>query len=126
MYLPLQMPALALESASPPADPATPAAPAEDPDLQEIVVHAPEPRYVAPTTRDRIGRVWVPVYINDKGPFRLVLDSGATRTALIPYVVDALQLPTGTTPPVLLRGVTGEASAPEKSPAEPGRPDDSR
>lgn len=81
----------------------------DDPELAEIVIQAPEPRYVAPTTRDRIGRVWVPVYLNDRGPFRLVLDSGATRTAIIPGVVDALQLPRGVTPPVLLRGVTGEA-----------------
>jgi hypothetical protein len=110
LYLPLQLPALAQQDVAPPAA-ATPA-PAEDPELQEIVVHAPEPRYVAPTTRDRIGRVWVPVYLNDKGPFRLVLDSGATRTALVPSVVDALQLPTGATPPVLLRGVTGEAVTP--------------
>ena len=39
-------------------------------------IQAPEPRYVAPTRRDRIGRIWAPVYINDKGPFRLVLDTG--------------------------------------------------
>jgi len=108
MYLLLQTPALSQESAPPPTPPP---APADDPELQEIVVHAPEPRYVAPTTRDSIGRVWVPVYLNDKGPFRLVLDSGATRTALVPNVVDALELVTGETPPVLLRGVTGEAVA---------------
>ena len=58
----------------------------EDDELSEIIVQAPEPRYVAPTNRDRIGRVWVPVMINDKGPFRLVLDSGATHSAVIPSV----------------------------------------
>jgi hypothetical protein len=45
----------------------------DDDELQEVIVTAPEPRYVAPTRRDRIGRIWAPVYINDKGPFRLVL-----------------------------------------------------
>src|SRR5918993_608268 len=50
---------------------------------EEVVVAAPEPRYVAPTRRDRIGRVWAPVYINGQGPFRLVLDTGANRTAVI-------------------------------------------
>ncbi|HXR52760.1 MAG TPA: aspartyl protease family protein, partial [Steroidobacteraceae bacterium] len=99
MYLPLQVMA---------AVPAT-AIPDDDIELQEVIVHAPEPRYVAPTTRDRIGRVWVPVYLNDKGPFRLVLDSGATRTALVPSVITTLELQTGLTPPVMLRGVTGTA-----------------
>ena len=104
MYLPLQGVAMAQDSSSASAVPV-----ADDPELEEVVVHAPEPRYVAPTTRDRIGRVWVPVYINGKGPFRLVLDSGATRSALIPGVISALELHTGLTPPVMLRGVTGKA-----------------
>ena len=43
---------------------------------------APEPRYVAPTLRDRIGRVWAPVYINGQGPLRLVLDTGASASAV--------------------------------------------
>jgi predicted aspartyl protease len=49
---------------------------------EEVIVAAPEPRYVAPTLRDRIGRVWAPVYINGHGPFRLVLDTGANNTAI--------------------------------------------
>lgn len=83
-----------------------------DDELSEIIVQAPEPRYVAPTRRDRIGRVWVPVYINEKGPFRLVLDSGATRSAVVPAVAAALSIPLDANPPVLLRGVTGSAVAP--------------
>ena len=46
--------------------------------ITEIAVTAPEPRYVAPTLRDRLGRIWAPVYLNGKGPYRLVLDTGAT------------------------------------------------
>ena len=87
------------------------AAVTDDPELAEIVVHAPEPRYVAPTNRDRIGRVWVPVYINDKGPFRLVLDSGATRSAVTERVAAALAPPLDRFKSVLLRGVTGSAIA---------------
>jgi predicted aspartyl protease len=83
----------------------------DDPELAEIVVQAPEPRYVAPTNRDRIGRVWVPVYINDKGPFRLVLDSGATRSAITERVANALAIPEDRTKSVMLRGVTGSALA---------------
>ena len=88
------------------------APPAEVDELTEVLVVAPEPRYVAPTRRDRIGRVWVPVYINEMGPFRLVLDSGATRSAVIPRVATLLRIPTNRTPPVILRGVTGSAIKP--------------
>lgn len=74
--------------------------------VEEVVVSAPEPRYVAATTRDRIGRIWAPVLINGKGPYRLVLDTGATRSAIMQRVADDAGLPlaSGT---VRLRGVTG-------------------
>lgn len=85
---------------------------ADDDGLEEIIIHAPEPQYVAPTNRDRIGRVWVPVLINDRGPFRLVLDSGATNSAVIPSVAERLGLTTEGSPEVLLRGVTGSAITP--------------
>jgi predicted aspartyl protease len=76
--------------------------------LEEVVVTAPEPRWVAPTTRDQIGRIWAPVLINGKGPYRLVLDTGATRSAVIQRVVDEVGLPLRQDA-VKLRGVTGTA-----------------
>jgi hypothetical protein len=76
--------------------------------VEEIVVSAPEPRYVAPTTRDRIGRIWAPVRIDGKGPYRLVLDTGASRSAVTQRVVDDAGL-TVRAKPVQLRGVTGAA-----------------
>lgn len=79
--------------------------------IEEVVVDAPEPRYVAPTLRDRIGRVWAPVYINGKGPFRLVLDTGANRTAVIPALADRLGMPVEATP-VKLLGATGSSMVP--------------
>ncbi len=75
---------------------ATPLATGDE--LTEVVIQAQEPRYVAPTRRDRIGRVWVPVFINDRGPFRLVLDSGATNSAVIPRVAQELGLSTADSP----------------------------
>ena len=110
LLLPLQSTA-AEQTAAAPTTNAAPVNPDSDPELAEIIVQAPEPRYVAPTNRDRIGRVWVPVFINEKGPFRLVLDSGATRSALTPKVASMLDLPLNKTPPVMLRGVTGSAIA---------------
>jgi hypothetical protein len=66
----------------------------EPPDeLSEIVVQAPEPRFVAPTLRDKIGRIWAPVWINGKGPFRLVLDTGANHSGVTLEVAELLGLP---------------------------------
>jgi len=83
----------------PPAEVATPG--------EEIIVAAPEPRYVAPTLRDRIGRVWAPVYVNGRGPLRLVLDTGASSSALTAEAAERLGLSLEHARKVLLRGVTG-------------------
>ncbi|HWX26285.1 MAG TPA: retropepsin-like aspartic protease [Steroidobacteraceae bacterium] len=81
-------------------------------ELTEIMVEAPEPRYVSPTRRDQIGRIWAPVMINGHGPFRLVLDTGASHSAVTSLVALALGIPTDQSPPVILRGVTGFATVP--------------
>ena len=83
----------------PPAEPATSG--------EEIIVAAPEPRYVAPTQRDRIGRVWAPVYVNGQGPLRLVLDTGASSSAVTTEAAERLGLSLANARTVLLRGVTG-------------------
>ena len=76
------------------------------------VIAAPERRFVAPTERDRIGRIWAPVLINGKGPFRLALDTGATNSAVTVDVARALGLPVLDSDQVTLRGVTGSATVP--------------
>ena len=81
---------------------------AAPPGVEEVLVTAPEPRYVAPTTWDRIGRIWAPVMINGQGPFRLVLDTGASRSAVTRAVVDELGLPIKPDA-VRLQGATGSA-----------------
>jgi predicted aspartyl protease len=78
---------------------------------EEVVVAAPEPRYVAPTLRDRIGRVWAPVYINGHGPFRLVLDTGANGSAVIHSVVERIGAPVQANAMRLL-GATGTGIVP--------------
>jgi len=96
---------------SPTAPPQAAAADAVD-QLAEVMVEAREPRYVAPTRRDQIGRIWAPVLINGRGPFRLVLDTGASSSAVTAMVALALGMPIDQSPPVMLRGVTGEATVP--------------
>jgi predicted aspartyl protease len=78
----------------------------------EVVVQAPEPRYVAPTLRDKIGRIWAPVLINGRGPFRLVLDTGASDCAITAPVAAALGLAPESSHVVLLQGVAGSAIVP--------------
>jgi hypothetical protein len=93
--------------------PSVAAAPAaSDQQLPQVQVSAPEPRYVAPTRRDRIGRIWAPVYINGLGPFRLVLDSGASHSGITAHVAAELGIPLDQSAPVMLRGVTGSAEVP--------------
>ena len=99
-------------SGSAPDVPQAPASPAASEELPDITVEAPEPRYVSPTRRDRIGRIWAPVMINGHGPFRLVLDTGASHSAVTELVALALGIPTDQSPPVILRGVTGFATVP--------------
>ena len=60
-------------------------------ELKEIVITAIEPRYVAPTRRDRIGRIWAPVMINGRGPFKLVLDTGSTTSAVMASVSSVMK-----------------------------------
>ena len=81
-------------------------------ELTEVMVEAREPRYVSPTRRDQIGRIWAPVLINGRGPFRMVLDTGASHSAITALVALALGIPTDRSPPVILRGVTGFATVP--------------
>jgi predicted aspartyl protease len=78
----------------------------------EVVVQAPEPRFVAPTQRDRIGRIWAPVFINGRGPFRMVLDTGASDSAITAPVATVLGLVPSPSHLVLLQGVAGSAIVP--------------
>jgi predicted aspartyl protease len=99
-------------ASAPPVASTPQVAPTPQDDLSEIVIQTPEPRFVAPTHRDQIGRIWAPVVINGKGPFRLVLDTGANHSGVTAVVADVLGIPLGLSPPVRLRGVTGIVMVP--------------
>ena len=104
--IPLSVPAF--PSTSPSASEVT----VPDDEISEVVVQAPEPRFAAPTLRDRIGRVWAPVLINGRGPYRMVLDTGATHSAIISQVAVSLGIPVGDYSTVRVTGVTGTAVVP--------------
>jgi predicted aspartyl protease len=72
----------------------------------------PSPLYASPTRLDRIGRVIAPVMIDGKGPFRLVVDSGASHSTFAPKLAAALGLDPSAGATLLLNGVTGVAEVP--------------
>lgn len=110
-FLPLPLLLLQLAQVEPPTP--TPAPPSQAPvALDELAVIAAEPRYVAPTRRDSIGRIWAPVLVNGKGPYRLVLDTGASHSALIARVATEVGIALDPSHTVTLRGATGSAEVP--------------
>jgi predicted aspartyl protease len=103
------------------ADPAEPAAPPPRPavpeltpqeELTEIIVQTTEPKFVAPTRRDRIGRIWAPVLIDGKGPYRLVLDTGANRSAITARTAQLIGAPPEQDGMLRVTGFTGSATVP--------------
>ena len=80
--------------------------------LDEAAVTANEPRYAAPTTRDRIGRVWVPVLLDGQGPFRMVFDTGAMHSAVTERTALRMGKPLTGGRRVLVQGATGSAVTP--------------
>jgi hypothetical protein len=65
--------------------------------------------FALPTTHDHIGRVVVAAMVNGKGPFRFIVDTGATNSTVSPRLVHELGLqPTGAAS-IVLNGITGTA-----------------
>jgi predicted aspartyl protease len=81
-------------------------------ELLPLIVEGRGPRFVSPTTRDQIGRIWAPAYINGRGPFRLVLDSGASQSAVTAQLAHYLGYKLEGSTQMLMHGVTGSAKVP--------------
>ena len=71
-----------------------------------------EPLYATPTRLDRIGRILAPVMINGRGPYRLVVDTGANQSVLTTRLLADLGLLVSADQSVTLNGVTGSATVP--------------
>jgi predicted aspartyl protease len=68
--------------------------------------------YASPTRKDRIGRILAPVMINGRGPFRLIVDTGASYSTVSPQLVQTLGLQPSEDAPFLVNGITGSARVP--------------
>jgi Aspartyl protease len=64
-----------------------------------------EPLLLVDTSVDEDKRMTVEVTINDQGPFRFVVDTGAGRSVLTPDLVERLALPPG--PEMIIHGIAG-------------------
>jgi clan AA aspartic protease (TIGR02281 family) len=62
-----------------------------------------------PTTRDHIGRVVVAATVNGKGPFRFIVDTGATHSTITPDLARALGLKPDNVTTIVVNGITGTA-----------------
>jgi predicted aspartyl protease len=82
--------------------------PAPEPPIVASTPSEAEPLYAASTREDRIGRILAPVTINGQGPYRFVFDTGASRSAVSPRLVETLGL-SSDAGDLLLNGVTGSA-----------------
>lgn len=70
------------------------------------------PLYASPTRKDRVGRILAPVMINGQGPFRLIVDTGASYSSISPQLAQTLGLVPSTDSPFLVNGITGSAVVP--------------
>jgi len=77
----------------------------EDPSVEVAV-------YASPTRIDRIGRVLAAVKINDKGPFKFIVDTGASHSTISPHLAAALGLDPAAEVRMRVNGITGTADVP--------------
>lgn len=68
--------------------------------------------WAAPTTSDGIGRVMAPVWLNGRGPFHFIVDTGANRTVLAPDTARQLGIEIDPSARAVVHGVTGSEAAP--------------
>lgn len=91
------LPAIALAAAPP--------VPAAKPDPTDML-------FAAPTHLDRVGRIVVPVWIDGKGPYRFLVDTGADGSLVSARLVRALGLVPNGTPDEEVQGTTGMEQMP--------------
>jgi predicted aspartyl protease len=87
-------------------------APALEQEADTTVSTTAEPLFASPTRIDRIGRIVAPVYINGQGPFRLVVDTGASHSTVSPQLAQKLGLEPAPDSRIMLNGVTGVEEVP--------------
>lgn len=65
--------------------------------------------FALPTTRDHVGRVVVAATVNGRGPFRFIVDTGATHSTITPDLARTLGLKPSEVRSIVVNGITGTA-----------------
>jgi len=68
--------------------------------------------FASPTHKDHIGRIVAPVMINGRGPFRFILDTGASNSTVSPELAASLGLQISRLDSITVNGITGTARVP--------------
>ncbi len=68
--------------------------------------------FASPTRLDKIGRVLIPVMVNGQGPFRFIVDTGASQSTISPRLVLALGVDSSAQRLMRVNGITGTADVP--------------
>ena len=68
--------------------------------------------FASPTRLDHIGRIVAPVMVNGQGPFRFIVDTGASWSTVSPRLAQTLGLNPAAELPLKVNGITGTADVP--------------
>jgi predicted aspartyl protease len=80
---------------------------------QSPVIPAPDVTvFASPTRLDQIGRVLAPVMVNGQGPFRFIVDTGASQSTISPRLAQTLGVDQTAERPMRVNGITGTADVP--------------
>lgn len=72
----------------------------------------PDMLFASPTRLDHVGRIVAPVMIDGKGPFRFIIDTGASSSTISPQLAATLGLTPATQSTMMVNGITGTQEVP--------------
>jgi predicted aspartyl protease len=72
----------------------------------------PDLLFASPTRLDHVGRIVVPVTIDGKGPFRFIVDTGASSSTISPQAAITLGLDPAQQSTMVVNGITGTQEVP--------------
>jgi hypothetical protein len=72
----------------------------------------PDMLFASPTRLDHVGRIVVPVMIDGKGPFRFIIDTGASSSTISPQLALTLGLDPAMQSSMVVNGITGTTRVP--------------
>ena len=72
----------------------------------------PDLLFASPTRLDHVGRIVAPVMIDGKGPFRFIIDTGASSSTISPQLALTLGLDPAAQSAMVVNGITGTTEVP--------------